>query len=55
MSFVFSEDVTDLIVKLINRIAQNTLQKEILNKSFNLACEEAITTEELVHYIVCNI
>ena len=55
MSFVFSEDVTDLIVSLINRAVKNTLKKEILNRSYNIACQETITTEELVHYVVFNI
>lgn len=54
MSFIFSEDVTDLIVNLINRVEKNTLKKEILNQSYNIACEETITTEELIHYIVLN-
>jgi hypothetical protein len=54
MSFVFSEDVTKLILSIIDKISKENLKKELLNQSYNIACEEAITTEELVNLIVPN-
>ncbi|EAR95790.2 NAD-dependent epimerase/dehydratase (macronuclear) [Tetrahymena thermophila SB210] len=46
MSFVYSQDVADICLKLINMPKDN-----ILHKSYNIACEEVITLKQMIEQI----
>ena len=52
MSFVYSCDVADFILLMLNKVDQGKLDKKLINQSYNLACDETITLPKFLKIIV---
>lgn len=52
MSFVYSEDVSNLIMKLIHKVSLNQLNEKILYQSYNIGFQESLTMENLLKLMV---
>lgn len=52
LSFVFSEDVSDLCVNMLSKVNDPEFIKKVHNQSYNIAFEENPTLDEFVTLIV---